>query len=580
MKFYTQFASRLLFLLLFVGMSVSNSMSTEIPDSNDCFDQGVLLKFINLDGCGPIIQSLHGQTFHILNPDAVSGLNDSAQVKFGYRAIDSAFTICMNGMNIELTCIEPIDTPFCSAKFEHYPVDCISSIDSIDCGGYLIGFVPAYDSLFQSFFWEFGDGSSSDLPYPVHAYEEAGEYDVCLTVEGENDCYDRYCQTVVVGTVDTTECHSAFRYVYDGPLEMYDTILYDTAGLQSIQFYELASDNTIEYHWDFGDGIYSSEANPRHIYYEPGEYIVSLSIRAINGCTDTHSATIIIEGSTNCEAYFEHCKYSYSDSTSHRMDSAAYVIGFKNLSKGEWQNVFWDFGDGTNSDHASPVHKYKEAGTYWVCLEVYGWACQSSYCAQIVVGDTAECQIDFNIETLVPDCSGYYPAYSFSSEALSNANSFYWDLGDGSISYEINPVHMYDVYGTFEVCLYADFDTCQAKSCANIYAEYEAVDSIFQKSCKSSSYRPEEGMAFSLEGIYPQPASTTIQIELTSAAHQLTNIYLVNLLGEKIQLEKDYEIVPGKNQLNIDVEAFKEGLYIYYIESSGNIIQGQLLIAR
>lgn len=48
------------------------------------------------------------------------------------------------------------------------------------------------DSL--SYFWDFGDGSTSVLSSPTHTYASTGTYTVCLTVSS-GSCSDTYCQT-------------------------------------------------------------------------------------------------------------------------------------------------------------------------------------------------------------------------------------------------------------------------------------------------------------------------------------------------------------------------------------------------
>jgi hypothetical protein len=49
------------------------------------------------------------------------------------------------------------------------------------------------------FFWEFGDGTTSTEPYPVHVYDQDGVYLVCLTLiaqYGDVVCEDTYCDSI------------------------------------------------------------------------------------------------------------------------------------------------------------------------------------------------------------------------------------------------------------------------------------------------------------------------------------------------------------------------------------------------
>ena len=46
------------------------------------------------------------------------------------------------------------------------------------------------------------------------------------------------------------------------------------------------SDNAVRYDWDFGDGTYSSEINPRHSFYDEGLYTVTLTAESRDGKID------------------------------------------------------------------------------------------------------------------------------------------------------------------------------------------------------------------------------------------------------------------------------------------------------
>jgi hypothetical protein len=47
------------------------------------------------------------------------------------------------------------------------------------------------------------------------------------------------------------------------------------------------------------------------------------------------------------------------------------TISFINQSSGNFNETFWDFGDGTFSNVLSPVHVYNNPGDYQVCLTIY-----------------------------------------------------------------------------------------------------------------------------------------------------------------------------------------------------------------
>jgi PKD repeat protein len=54
----------------------------------------------------------------------------------------------------------------------------------------------------KSWFWEFGDGSTSDEQNPTYAYTTDGDYTVNLTVTNNTDVYDWYLTTAIIGEED------------------------------------------------------------------------------------------------------------------------------------------------------------------------------------------------------------------------------------------------------------------------------------------------------------------------------------------------------------------------------------------
>lgn len=49
----------------------------------------------------------------------------------------------------------------------------------------------------ESWCWDFGDGDYSTLQNPTHTYDEAGTYEVCLTILDSKGCMDESCMTIV-----------------------------------------------------------------------------------------------------------------------------------------------------------------------------------------------------------------------------------------------------------------------------------------------------------------------------------------------------------------------------------------------
>jgi PKD repeat protein len=63
--------------------------------------------------------------------------------------------------------------------------------------GGMVTFTDATDGYPDTYFWDFGDGSTSNAPNPTHTYTANGTYNVCLTVTNAGGS-DTYCESVQV----------------------------------------------------------------------------------------------------------------------------------------------------------------------------------------------------------------------------------------------------------------------------------------------------------------------------------------------------------------------------------------------
>lgn len=51
-----------------------------------------------------------------------------------------------------------------------------------------------------NYFWQFGDGSTSNQQYPSHQYANTGQYAICLTVSTDSSCTNVFCDSIDVQT--------------------------------------------------------------------------------------------------------------------------------------------------------------------------------------------------------------------------------------------------------------------------------------------------------------------------------------------------------------------------------------------
>jgi|GEM_PF-2518440 PKD repeat protein len=301
----------------------------------------------------------------------------------------------------------------CSAAFSHYS---ISNPDSMH-------FYPITTTGVSSYYWNFGDNTTSTLQYPWHYFHNAGTYYVCLTVADSSGATCTSCDTVNAGAAPM--CSAAFAHY--------------TVNADSVHFYPTGL-RGISYYWSFGDGTTGTGFDPYHTYSTTGTYNVCLTVADSSGATCTWCDTVVYVGPnvSLCSAAFSHYSISNPDSL-HFYSSGLHIATYN-----------WNFGDGTTSPHSNIWHFYSSPGTYYVCLSVVdssGATC--STCDTIHVGTiSTTCNAQFSFYTIHnPDSLHFYPTGT-------PAHSYYWSFGDGTTSTLQYPWHFYSGSGTYRVCLY------------------------------------------------------------------------------------------------------------------------------
>ncbi len=113
------------------------------------------------------------------------------------------------------------------------------------------------DTAQMSWFWDFGDGTTSTLVNPSHIFPAQGNYLVEMIVN--NGCYNDTAFISVNAVCNGEPNH----------FELQDSLM-------TAQFSASALSAT-SWLWNFGDGTTSTLENPSHVYTNPGNYNVCLS---------------------------------------------------------------------------------------------------------------------------------------------------------------------------------------------------------------------------------------------------------------------------------------------------------------
>ncbi len=150
------------------------------------------------------------------------------------------------------------------------------------CKPLTVQFIEINPDSGYSYVWNFGDNSNLSLTKnPVHTYNNAGTFDVTLTVTSQYGCKNTAIYNDMIKVWPTPDA----RFTWNPEIA--------TEIKPEIHFVNLTNGG-FTYQWMFGDGDSSSIINPTHTYPKAGTYQVQLVAVTNKGCKDTAWATIKI----------------------------------------------------------------------------------------------------------------------------------------------------------------------------------------------------------------------------------------------------------------------------------------------
>ncbi len=191
--------------------------------------------------------------------------------------------------------------------------------------------------------WDLGDGTQQQVPQFEYLYDSVATYFVRLEVTDSLGCRD----TLLRGT-----------RIFPLPEVSFTT---DPAcdGLP-VQFISGPQEQGATYRWNFGDGEGSFLPNPQRLYSGAGSYQVFLRVATAAGCADSVEGTVTVY--QNPMPSFVAEDVCVGDFTRFQNQSQA---GDHSLAR-----YRWSLGDGSNSQAASPTHRYESHGEWRVRLQV------------------------------------------------------------------------------------------------------------------------------------------------------------------------------------------------------------------
>ncbi len=276
--------------------------------------------------------------------------------------------------------------------------------------------------------WLIDDAVSVNTINPTYLFEESGMHYVQLTASNSFGCSQMLRDSLfIIGLPEAEFVASANE---------------DCGELQAT-FENLSAGYETTYMWDFGNGENSIEAQPDiPITFTTNEndedYVVSLT--ATNECgTDTWLDTLWVRA-------FPVADFGFTVDTG----CSPLQIEFNNISLGSPGSFLWDFGNGTTSTDSLPEPQIYEAIDTFTSFPVsliYTNLCGSDTLLQEVVVEPEEITAFFNLS----NTQGCAPFEVQLENVASPGTQVQWDFGDGNLSAQENPSHIFAQAGTYTI---------------------------------------------------------------------------------------------------------------------------------
>jgi PKD repeat protein len=285
--------------------------------------------------------------------------------------------------------------------------------------------------------WNFGDGSPNDtVRSPSHVYQHAGTFPVTLTVAN------------TIGSDTVTKPGYITVSEVPGQGLTADFTSDQTAGFVPlfVQFSDLSTDSPNSWQWNFGDGTANETGqNPSHLFGQVGSYTVTLTVQNATGGVSSVSKANYIAVSPLPNPPVANFTANITSGV------APLFVQFNDTSSGDPYSWIWNFGDGSTSSDQNPVHKYRIQGNFTVSLTA----------ANPGGSDTEQKDNFIQVESTSPVAdftanitSGPAPlTVQFTDTSIGGPTAWSWEFGDSGVSTEQDPVHRYEMPGSYTVNL-------------------------------------------------------------------------------------------------------------------------------
>jgi gliding motility-associated-like protein len=273
--------------------------------------------------------------------------------------------------------------------------------------------------------WNFGDGSGATIENPSYTYSSSGSFSVLLKGQSNDGCVDSIRKDIYVKASPNLSFTQS------------NVCLGNTMSFVNSSSILKGSIDT--YSWSFGDGsLTDNNESPTYTYALDNSFTVELVGKSDLGCKDVLTKTVEV----------------YADVTTLFSTSDTVCLGttnyFENTTTSNSTQVSyaWSFGDGSTSTLKDPSYTYLSSGTFYVSLvSTTENGCTSNLLDSVLVVSVPPASFNFSNE-----CFGDSTEFTNTTQDLI-LYAMNWQFGDGSISSDVHPKHLFTSASTNSVTL-------------------------------------------------------------------------------------------------------------------------------
>lgn len=286
------------------------------------------------------------------------------------------------------------------------------------------------DAPLKNGHWDFGDGEASTLQAPRHTFKAEGRYQVRLTYTNEQGC-------PVSSTIDINGG--------DKPIVNFEVTQTDSCNRSPIELINRSSNyQTEEWHigGDFENFNEDKPGSYDYHFYSPGSKSVELLLDNY-GCTASLKKEDVIFIKPPVAYFFME-------------DPICEIPAQSNIHNytQQYDEIAWNFGDGTQQKVTPPYHIYENTGNYNVYQTVtnHTTGCKDYETQTVHVSVT---EPYFELTSINEGCLPFTVSFIDKSTTTGKIYRWFWDFGDGTIdtTKTAEVTHVYTTPGEFDVKL-------------------------------------------------------------------------------------------------------------------------------